>query len=92
MLGTFGAYKYKPAAFIVLAKSLGGKEGCSCADERLYVVSPLFLYLTVTFLCHVESPCDNFCVFLCARDSWSLFGQRVSSGIYRLLLSSLIDN
>lgn len=65
MLGTFGAYKYKPAAFIVLAKSLGGKQGCSCADERLYVVSPLFLYLTVTFLCHVEYRAQNFCVFMC---------------------------
>lgn len=90
MLGTFGAYKYKPAAFIVLAKSPGGKQGCSCADERLYVVSPLFCTLQLRFSVMWSHHAHNFCVFLCARDS--LFGQRVSSGIYRLLLSSLIDN
>lgn len=65
MLGTFGAYKYKPAAFIVLAKSPGGTQDCSCADERLYVVSPLFLYFTVTFLsCGVTMRTISMCFYV----------------------------
>lgn len=87
MLGTFGAYKYKPAAFIVLAKSPGGKQGCSCAD-MLFL--SFFCTLQLRFSVMWSHHAHNFCVFLCARDS--LFGQRVSSGIDRLLLSSLIDN